>query len=504
MLPGLLLLLSGLALAAALRELPMRARGGRLHAERVAREAARDAALGIVSNSTVNWFTQRVWHNASADTFQQRYYVDATFWQGNADADVFLYIGGEGPLGGTPGGAVAELASARKALVFALEHRYYGDSFPSDLSDRATLTSLTVENALEDLAAFIQATVAARGLTGKWLVIGGSYPGALSSWFRQKYPALAAASWSSSGVVNAVYAFSQFDAQVLLDVSPECAAALHAATAAFDARWDDPATRPALLALLGTPAYFSKADTAWMLGDSAGMAAQYGAKAALCAAMLPSTDPLPQFVAFTKEHYGAAFTSSCYYSTTCLSSPSMSSQWIGADWQWVRGAGGRGWHGAQAEAPRRRLTQRARAHAPHTLAPSPTLQVYQCCRQLAYWNIAGPGSQRSAAVTVDYFNAQCQAAMGFDPHTSGANAAFNAEFGGAAPTSNSTIALNGSDDPWKNAAVQASLRPEYPEFTATCDGCGHCGDLSGSHPSEDPAITVQHAAIAAYVAKWLA
>ena len=487
-------LLGGLALAAALPELPMRARGGRLHAERMAREAAADAALGIVSNTTANWFTQHVFHNGSAATFQQRYYMDASFWQGDAGANVFLYIGGEGPLGGSPGGAVAALASERKALILALEHRYYGESFPADLSDRATLTSLTVENALEDLAVFMRAQTAALGLTGKWLVIGGSYPGGLSSWFRQKYPELAAASWSSSGVVNAVYNFTKFDAQVLLDVSPACAAALHAATAAFDERWDNAATRPALLALLGTPAYFSKADTAWMLGDSAGMAVQYGAKAALCAAMLPSTDPLPQFVAFTKEHYGDAFTGSCYYSTTCLSSPSMSSQWIGADWQWVRPA-----------------RVRTAFLPPSPFSPSSFFfshardwwQVYQCCRQLAYWNVAYSGSQRSAAVTLEYFNSQCQAAMGFDPYTSGANAAFNAAFGGATPPSNSTIALNGSDDPWQNAAVLSTLRPDYPEFTAVCDGCGHCGDLSAPRPTEDPAITAQHQAMAAYVNKWM-
>ena len=403
-----LLLCALIVACSALVELPMRARGGRLHADLTARESRIDAANGILRNSTVNLFQQRIWHTGSnATTFDQRYYFDTSAWSGSSSSDVFLYIGGEGPLGGTPGGYPAVLAKARGALVFALEHRYYGQSNPSPLSDRVTLTSLTVENALEDLAVFIQAMQGAWGLSGKWLVIGGSYPGGLSSWFRQKYPHLAAASWSSSGVVNAVYNFTGFDAQVLLDVSPQCQAALHAVTAAFDAAWDNPATRGALRAQFGTPAYFSKADMAWMLGDSAGMAAQYGSKAALCSAMLPLTDPLAQFAAFTADHYGPAFGASCYYSTTCLSSPSMSDQWVGADWMWV----------------------------------------YECCNQLAYWNVAYTGSQRSAAVTLDYFNSQCQSAMGFDPYTSGRNAAFNAAYGGATPDSNATIALNGSDDP---------------------------------------------------------
>ena len=57
---------------------------------------------------------------------------------------------------------------------------------------------------------------------------------------------------------------------------------------------------------------------------------------------------------------------------------------------------------------------------------------------------------------------------------------------------------------WQNAAVRQSLGPDYVEYTAVCDGCGHCGDLSGPHAGEDPSITTQHAAIAAYVEKWLA
>jgi hypothetical protein len=117
--------------------------------------------------------------------------------------------------------------------------------------------------------------------------------------------------------------------------------------------------------------------------------------------------------------------------------------------------------------------------------------------------VAYGGSQRSSAVTLEYFNSQCQAAFGFDPYTSGANAAFNQKYGGAEPPSNSTIALNGSDDPWKNAAVQRTLREDYPSFEAKCNGCGHCGDLSGPHPSEDPAITAQHEQITKYVAQWL-
>ena len=47
-----------------------------------------------------------------------------------------------------------------------------------------------------------------------WFVFGGSYAGALSAWFRLKFPHLTCGSLASSGVVLAVYNFTDFDRQV--------------------------------------------------------------------------------------------------------------------------------------------------------------------------------------------------------------------------------------------------------------------------------------------------
>mgnify|MGYP003683992609 CR=1 FL=1 len=44
-----------------------------------------------------------------------------------------------------------------------------------------------------------------------WITIGGSYPGALSAWFRYKYPHMTAGAIASSAVVLAIEDFSQFD-----------------------------------------------------------------------------------------------------------------------------------------------------------------------------------------------------------------------------------------------------------------------------------------------------
>ncbi|KAL6993299.1 putative serine protease eda2, partial [Sarracenia purpurea var. burkii] len=59
-----------------------------------------------------------------------------------------------------------------------------------------------------------------------WFVFGISYPGALSAWFRLKFPHLTCGSLASSAVVLAVYNFIEFDQQIGLPAGPECKATL--------------------------------------------------------------------------------------------------------------------------------------------------------------------------------------------------------------------------------------------------------------------------------------
>ena len=42
----------------------------------------------------------------------------------------------------------------------------------------------------------------------EWVVIGGSYPGALSAWFHARYPELTVAAWSSSAVIQPIVNFT--------------------------------------------------------------------------------------------------------------------------------------------------------------------------------------------------------------------------------------------------------------------------------------------------------
>ena len=95
------------------------------------------------------------------------------------------------------------------------------------------LKYLNSEQGLSDLAYFIS-YIKTNKLYGvqpstSWITVGGSYAGAMSAWFRAKYPHMTVGAIGSSGVVLAVEDFKAFDEQIYqsaLKSGPECVAAI--------------------------------------------------------------------------------------------------------------------------------------------------------------------------------------------------------------------------------------------------------------------------------------
>lgn len=172
----------------------------------------------IIANE--HWFTQPLNHFSSSRSpnlnimWKQRYFVNTTYWNGDG-SPIFIQIGGEGPIKSSYVNDhlyYTKLAKDFSALVFAIEHRFYGKSQPAggDLSLK-NLRYLSSQQALADLARFTE------GMVKKYaaphspvIVFGCSYPGALSAWFRLKYPHLVAGSISSSAPLHAKLDFYEY------------------------------------------------------------------------------------------------------------------------------------------------------------------------------------------------------------------------------------------------------------------------------------------------------
>jgi thymus-specific serine protease len=176
---------------------------------------------GIGADLGGEYFTQKLDHfdRLSTTNFQQRYFVNETFWSGSeSKAPVFMCVGGEGPpfdagvvqIGGSVHcDDMMTLASELGALVFALEHRYYGPSHPNpgekDAFSTENLRFLNTEQAQEDLAAFVHLMNGKYNLNqdNKWVTWGGSYPGMMAGLARLRFPHLIHASVSSSSPLEA-------------------------------------------------------------------------------------------------------------------------------------------------------------------------------------------------------------------------------------------------------------------------------------------------------------
>ncbi|KAL0242629.1 hypothetical protein GEMRC1_005192 [Eukaryota sp. GEM-RC1] len=242
--------------------------------------------------SLPNWFTQRLDHFNDLDkrVWAQRYYMNQRFWDGKGP--IFMYIGGEGTLSGPPGddSFVGSLAKEHNGLIVALEHRFYGMSQPFINEKRAlrreNLEYLNSRQALGDLAHFLSSVktnlTKSTGHHHKVISVGGSYPGALSSHFRLKYPHLVDFAISSSGVVRSLANFPEFDASIAKAVGTVCAEQLRKVTHLFEEKMKTKKGIQECKDVFKLDSGYRDDDIWFLLADSQIIPTQYGQKHRLC------------------------------------------------------------------------------------------------------------------------------------------------------------------------------------------------------------------------------
>ncbi|KAI0047352.1 peptidase S28 [Auriscalpium vulgare] len=195
--------------------------------------------------TTIYSFDQLIDHNnPDQGTFVQRYWADWEFYKPGGPIVLF-----------TPGEANAEpytgyltnrtingqIAQQQHGATVVLEHRYFGLSNPfSDLSVES-LRFLTIQQAIDDLEFFTKnvelpfpgGDAVAPG-KAPWVLVGGSYSGALTAFTMVNKPDVFFAGYASSAVVESIVDFWAYFEPIRLFMAPNCSADVQAVVAHFD------------------------------------------------------------------------------------------------------------------------------------------------------------------------------------------------------------------------------------------------------------------------------
>ncbi|KIY73984.1 peptidase S28 [Cylindrobasidium torrendii FP15055 ss-10] len=195
--------------------------------------------------NTTYYFEQLVDHNdPSKGTFSQRYWHTWEFYE--AGGPIILMTPGEGNADGyeayltnkTINGLIAQQEGG---ATIVLEHRFYGFSNPLPDLTPESLKLHTIQQAIDDLEYFAYNVELAmpNGTEvtpdkAPWILIGGSYAGALTSWTMVNKPGLFWAGYSSSGVVEAITDFWKYFEPIRKNMPSNCSADVAAVIAHVD------------------------------------------------------------------------------------------------------------------------------------------------------------------------------------------------------------------------------------------------------------------------------
>ncbi|VDC02128.1 unnamed protein product [Peniophora sp. CBMAI 1063] len=209
--------------------------------------------------NTVYYFDQLIDHDdPSKGTFQQRYWMA---WDSYEDGGpIILFTPGEENAQQYTGYLTndtinGQIAQQHGGATIVLEHRFFGESNPYDDLTVQSLQVLTLAQSIEDLEYFVKNVKVPAPIddpsSAPWILVGGSYSGALTAWIMAAKPDLFAAGWTSSAVVEIIVDYWQFFDIIRTYMPSNCSSDVQALIAHFDAVADDPEAAAALKAQFG-------------------------------------------------------------------------------------------------------------------------------------------------------------------------------------------------------------------------------------------------------------
>ncbi|XP_035739190.1 thymus-specific serine protease-like [Vespa mandarinia] len=175
-----------------------------------------------------DWLIQPLDHFNSRDNnlWHMRYYKNAAF--STQTGPILIMLGGEWEIEPNflTNGLMYDIAVAHGAMMYYTEHRYYGKSKPIQNISEENLQYLNVDQALADIAYFIEKMKQNLGKeNAKVIVFGGSYAGNMAVWARLKYPHLIQGAVASSAPIYAkadFYEYNEIVARSLRSYDEQC------------------------------------------------------------------------------------------------------------------------------------------------------------------------------------------------------------------------------------------------------------------------------------------
>ncbi|PWA60336.1 peptidase S28, Alpha/Beta hydrolase fold protein [Artemisia annua] len=396
---------------------------------------------------------------------KQALYDLATFRQFYQDHAIFIYPAEQSVIKHT---LIHTTLAHSKYIVSTIYQSMIEDFASEYYDDRSRSMQLIIRNKepTGDVQESLNLKLNRENVENPWFVFGISYAGALSAWFRLKFPHLTCGSVASSGVVHAILNFEQYDQQIGESVGPECKAILQEVTQLVEKQLDSDGE--SIKTKFGASELEVDGDFMYMLADGAAEAVrlllviliQYGNPDKLCIPMIEAKKAGEDIVdAYAKYVASLGFDIKSY----------------------------------------------TEEYLKNTSAPA-RLWWFQVCTEVAFFQVAPANdSIRSSKIDLRHVHTTYNhskfgiiwiyAKMSLEKafihllipqiYTMGAQILLSLYiFGTIEPltdgylTSSKIVFTNGSQDPWRHASKQVSS-PDMPAYIVTCHNCGHGTDLRG-------------------------
>lgn len=424
---------------------------------------------------TTQYFSQVLDHYDPTNTARwlQRYYVNTQHYNTTNGVVVFLLIGGEGQASIQWMSAGAWIQTAREygALLFQLEHRFYGESQPlSDLSIE-NLRFLSSQQALEDIATFIGAMNSQYNLPEnvQWILFGGSYSGALAAWSRQKYPHLIQGAVASSSPVYAhldFYEYFEVVANGLARNSQQCSNTMKKSFEQLEYYINNPAEEN-ITALLN-----------------------------LCLDINLEENRIADNIAYLFERLSSNIASVVQYhgiagmTTIDAVCDVFNNEALGREIDRLAGVA-RLLYGTSCVSYRFQALINTLSNTAILSTRNSRQWYYQTCTEYGWYQTSG---QRELIIgnrtSIDFFTQICSIVFGstFTPSfTSEHIERTNRYYGGYDPEVTNVLHVHGSLDPWYPMGITETENPESPVIFI--DGTSHCTNLYPISVNDPPALT---------------